>query len=119
MSVLGGRIAIKSNGKSFEAAGEFKYGGGVDKRVAVMSTNKVVGYTTEPTVPFIEGEIYRLDNPIDDFSSIDNATITLELADGRSFVLYEAWTVNEKGLEIGTKDGKLQIRFEGKRRMEF
>lgn len=118
MSVRGGRLTLKVNGRAYPAAGEFKYGGGDDKRTALIGTNGVEGFTTEATVPFIEGEIFKGDAFFDDISKIENATVTLELADGKVFSLYEAWTVNEKGGEAGSKEGKIQVRFEGMKKME-
>ncbi len=118
MSLLGGRITLKVNGKLYDCEGDFKYGGGDDKRTALMGTNGVVGYYTEATVPFIEGTIYKKNISMDDISSIKDATITMELANGKVFSLYQAWSVNDKGGEASTKEGKISVRFEGMRKME-
>ncbi len=117
-NLLGGYVTLKYNGRGLHCEGEFKYGGIGRLRTAQRGTNYVVGYTAEPQVPFIEGNIYLKDVTLDDIIKIKDATITLELENGKIFTLYNAWTVNDKGGEVSTKDSKTPIKFEGIRGME-
>ena len=119
MTILGGKISLKVDGKLYYCEGEFKYGGGDDKRNAIVGSNGVIGFSTEATVPFIEGVIFKKNISLTDISSIEDSTVTLELADGKVFVLYNAWTVNDKGVEASTKDGKISVRFEGMKKIEI
>jgi hypothetical protein len=118
MSILGGHLTLKVNGKLYNCEGEFKYGGGEYKRNAVLGTNGVVGYSTEATTPYIEGNIFKKNISQKDITAIEDATVTLELADGTIFSLYNAWTVNDKGGEASSKDGKIAVRFEGMKKIE-
>lgn len=116
-NLLGGWITLKYNGRGLHCEGEFKYGGIGALRAAQKGTNNVVGYTEEPQVPFIEGNIFLKDVTLQEITKIKDATVTLELVNGNIFTLYNAWTVNDKGGEASSKDSKAAIKFEGMRGM--
>jgi hypothetical protein len=119
-NIKGGRITFKIDGKSYDCLGDFKYGIGADKREAIVGTSGVIGYSTIAQVPFIEGDIVKghLLSGID-LAQVDGSTITLDLADGTTFALYDAWCVNDKGMELETKQGKITLRFEGRKGLEI
>lgn len=87
---------------------------GFDKREAMMGSHgKNVGWKTSPQVPYISGEL--LDDgsfSLADINSMENSTITLDLANGKQVVLRGAYSTNENGLEVDT-DGKISVKFEG------
>lgn len=65
-----------------------------------------------PRVPYIEGDVSTIPSlSMVAVEQITNSTITAELANGRTYVLREAWT--KSALELNTREGHVRIRFEG------
>lgn len=109
----GGIIQVKRGGVQQEGKGEFTYNLGHPKRTAILgSGGKVQGFKEEAQAPFIEGKItdrgtLALSNLID----ADDETITIELANGKTVVLRNAWYAGE-----GTghsEEGEIDVRWEG------
>jgi len=108
-----GRIWFKVNGKMIEAKGNFTIGPGQDKREAIPGADGIHGYKEIPQVAYIEGAI--TDSPdldIVDFVNITNATVTLELNNGKTWILEDAWYAGEA--KITTGEGEIAVRFESR-----
>lgn len=113
----GGTIYLKVNGVMYEAKGEFTYAISGTKRTSIAGASSVHGYTEEITVPFIEGAITdSKDIKVGDLTALDGATVTLELANGKTIVLSDAWYAGEANVK--TKEGEIPVRFEGKSGVE-
>lgn len=109
---VGGLIALKINGELQKAKGAFTYNLGKPKRDAVVGADVVHGYKEVVQVPFIEGEITDHNGmSLEDLLTVDEATITLELANGKVIVLREAWQAGEG--TGNTEEGNVAVRFEG------
>ncbi len=112
MNRKSGLIHLRINNDGYSTKGSFKYGLGIGKKESLLSSDgSVVGYKFQPEAPFIEGEIY--DSKGLDLAAItrtDDATITLELANGKIIALRNAWVISTEGQ---TEDGNITIRFEG------
>lgn len=106
-----GIIYLKVNGDLKECVGEFTYNLGKPKKSALKGADKVHGYGEEVQVAFIEGEI-RDSNGLDlgKLCEIDGETVTLELANGKTIVLREAWYAGEGTGK--TSDASIGCRFE-------
>lgn len=86
---------------------------GKGKREAIIGADGVHGYKETPQTPFIEGEITdRPDLKLADLTSIDNATVTLQLASGKTVVLSDAWYAGEG--TGNTEEANIGVRFESK-----
>jgi hypothetical protein len=110
--IIGGIIQVKVNGQLYSARGDFTWNPGVEKRDAVMGTSEVAGWSTKPQVPFIEGEFTdRGDMDMVALRKVKDATVYLDLANGRAFVLRDACFAGE-GSEH-TEEGNMDVRFEG------
>lgn len=108
----GGIIFLKVNGEIFSAKGNFTYNLGAPKRDAIVGADAIHGYKEVPQIPFIEGEI--TDNPtldLDSLARLENATVTLELANGKVITLRDAWHAGEA--TGNTEEGNISVRFEG------
>ena len=70
------------------------------------------GYSELPRVPSISGDV-SLDPALsmDDVESRVDVTVTAELANGKVYVLREAWC--KSALELNTREGMTRIVFEG------
>lgn len=111
MKRIGGIISLKIDGRQFAAKGNFTYNLGIEKREAVIGADAVHGYKATPQPAFIEGEI--TDGATVDLKALvetDGATVTLDLANGKSIVLRNAWFAGEG--TGNTEEGNIQIRFE-------
>jgi len=107
-----GQIFIKANGYQYDAKGSFSYNLGHNKKDAIVGHDAVHGYKTLPQVPFVEGIITDSGNlDVEGVVDIDDATVTLELANGKVILLTEAWYANEG--TITTEEGEIPVRFEG------
>lgn len=112
MQRRGGIIFVKVNGQQLDAKGNFTYNLGVGIRETIVGSDAVHGYSEKPQAAFIEGEI--TDNSQLDLAALaktDDATITLELANGKVVVLRNAWAAGE--FTGNTDEGNIGVRFEG------
>ena len=110
---IGGIFYLKVEGKIIVTTeGEFTYNLGKPKRQAEKSgALKVAGFSAEAQTPYIDGEIYdtgELD--AEAFLEIEGATVTIELYNGKTFILTGSSFCGEGDF---TTKGRLKIRFEG------
>lgn len=109
---VGGIIFVKVNGNFVKAKGNWTYNIGSPKREAVVGSDNVHGYKELPQTPFIEGEITDAETlDLSDLTRTRDATLTLELANGKVFTLRDAWYASEGNVQ--TEDGNIAVRFEG------
>lgn len=111
-NAVGGTITITVGGQRQRAKGAWTYNLGVDKKTAVVGADETHGYMREPQVPFMEGEI--TDHSTLDLRALQEtteATVVLELANGKSIILREAWYAGEG--TVSTQEGNIAARFEG------
>lgn len=109
----GGIIQLLVNGQRYDAKGNFTYNFGAPMREAIIGADGVHGYKETPQVPFIEGEItdsVALD--VKALLELGDATVTMPLANGKTFVLRNAWFASEG--TANTEEGNIAFRFEGK-----
>jgi hypothetical protein len=109
---IGGIISLKINGDMYFAKGNFTYNLGKPKKEGVVGSDRVHGYKEVPQVPFIEGEITdRNELNLEDVVTLDDATVTLELANGKVIMLREGWYAGEG--TGNTEEGNIALRIEG------
>lgn len=109
---VGGILFLKVNGELFQAKGEFTYNINPVKRESVVGQDTVHGFKEEPKVQFIEGAITDSDElDLEKFQLIRDATVTLELANGKIIVLREAFYAADG--DVTSSEGEIQVRFEG------
>lgn len=110
---IGGVIEIKANGQTIAAKGDsFTYNTGQVKREMVKGADRVHGTKSMIQVPFIEGATSDLpDVNTEDLKNLENATVILNLNNGKTVVLRDAaYTAEGDGT---TEEGEIQLRFEG------
>lgn len=112
MARVGGVLYVAANGVRIPVRGSWNIGRGLPKRDGVVGVDGVHGYKEMPQLPFIEGEAtVTPDMDVDALLQLQDATITAELANGKTPVLRNAWQAAE-GV-IATEEGTLPLRFEG------
>ncbi len=110
---VSGTIYFKVNGLQENAKGNFTYNLGREKRESMVGADGVHGYKGMPQAAFIEGEITdRGDLDLAAFVELDGVTITLELANGKTVVLPDAWYVADG--TVGSDEANIQVRFEAR-----
>lgn len=109
---VGGIISLKVNGDMYYAKGAFTYNLGKPKKEGIVGADRVHGYKETPQIPFIEGEVTdRQEMSLEDLLAVEDATITLELANGKVIMLRDAWNASEG--TGNTEEGNVAVRFEG------
>lgn len=112
MERVGGTLRCTVDGEAIRCQGEFTYRPSVPKRTAVLGTNGVVGCTEEPQVPFVEGAVTdSASTSLDKLFNIFDATIQLDLINGKSFMLRGGFYAGSA--EVKTGQGEINVRFEG------
>jgi len=110
----GGIIFFKIDGVQYQAKGAFTTSLGRATREAIVGSDGVHGYKEMPVAPYVEGEITDdLAISLDALSQVTDATVTVEYANGKVFVLRNAWSTNQDGMSVQTEEGNVPIRFEG------
>jgi len=112
MSRVGGIIFVNVDGAQYRAKGSWTYNIGQGKREGIVGADGVHGYKEMPQIPFIEGSI--TDDPnisLENFLNTTEATIVLELANGKIITLRDAWFAGDGN--VSTEEGELEARFEG------
>ena len=111
-NLVGGRISFKTNGTVRNAKGAFDYNLGVDKADEVMGHDRIHGFKALPQPAFIEGKITdKGDLDVKAIMGMADATVTLDLANGKTIVLREARQTSEGG--ANTEEGELSVKFVG------
>lgn len=107
-----GIIAVQVNGEVFQAKGNWSYNLGRPKRDAIIGADSVHGFKEVPQVAFIEGAITdRGDLDLATLMTIQDATVTLSLNNGKMVVLRDAWQAAEG--TASTEEAEIPVRFEG------
>ena len=107
-----GLIIVQIDGEIMDAAGDFEYNLGAPKREALIGADRVHGFKETPQVAYIAGKIR--DRKTLDLSKLVNksdATVTLQLAVGKIFVLRDGWFAGDG--TATSADAELEVRFEG------
>jgi hypothetical protein len=112
-NLVGGTIFVRVNGKQLKAKGAFTINLGFSKNEMVLGHDGVHGPKSMPQIAKIEGAITHdsTNFPLSELAAIANATVTVELADGRVATLREAWQTAE--LDLSTEEGEITVSFEG------
>lgn len=107
-----GKLFFKVNGTQYRAKGEFTYNLGDDKKTMIPGVDGVHGYKSETVVPYIEGTITDGDDlDVRKLAGVVDATVTLELANGKVIALQGACYAADA--DISTSEGEIPVRFEG------
>lgn len=108
-----GRISFRINGVLYEAKGSFSYNLGVDQREAIIGADGVHGYKETPQVSYIEGAITDYAGlDYEALVSADDATVTLQLNNGKVITLSHAWFAGDG--TASTEEAELPVRFESR-----
>lgn len=107
-----GIVFVKVDGAQISVKANVNCNQGLPKREAMMGHDGTHGYKELPQVAFIEGEqTDSKDLDLKKYLMIDGASVTVQFANGKTFVLRNAWNASEG--TIGSEEANLPFRFEG------
>ena len=107
---VGGHIYIKVDGELYSAKGSFTHNFGISTREEVIGQDGVHGYTEKPKAAFIEGSITdNIGISVKELCKISGATVTLELANGKTVVLRDAWYSGSG--DVTSEEGEVNLKF--------
>lgn len=109
---LAGIAYIAIDGQSYMLAGELTYSPGDVERETLIGQDRVHGYGEKPRAPFISGSFRDAGSlTVADFNAMTNVTVTCELANGKTVVGRNMWTVEAQ--EVKTPDATFEAKWEG------
>jgi hypothetical protein len=109
---LAGSLFFKIDGTQYRARGNFEFDLGAPKREAIVGADATHGYKEMPKVAYITGAITNTpDLDLDALFNLDGVTATLELANGKTVVLENAWYAGDG--KVSTEEAEVEIRLEG------
>ncbi len=109
---IAGTAYVKADGVQYTLAGRLTVSPSNTEREGLAGLSGPAGYKETPRIPFVEGDVHTTaDLKIADLEQITDATIKVELANGKIYLLREAWCTS--ALEIDASEGTVGVRFEG------
>ena len=115
---VAGVAYIRVDGEQFSLRGNLVVSIDSAEREGIPGQDGIHGYIERPRVPFIEGDLSDIGGlSIEQLRRMSNVTVQAELANGKKYVLRNAWT--STALELNTADGQTTCRWEGMRGEEL
>ena len=112
-NALAGIVSLTIDGITYLVAGDAKYQVSGRKRETATGQDSVHGFTEQPRPGKISMTLRdRAGLSIAAVAAITNSTIVLGLANGKTAVGRNMWNVGDQ--EVDTKEGTVEIEFEGK-----
>ncbi len=113
MTAIGGTAYLKIDGDQKTLAGSWSVSPTTTVKTGVTGLSGFAGHTEAPRVPYMEGSLIDTGSlSIKDLEAIADATITVELVNGKTFVGQEMFLAGEPSEDAAT--GEVSVRFEGK-----
>ena len=107
---IGGILNVTIDGTQYALKGGWTVTPTNLKRESVAGQDGTNSYTETPTVPGAKGELQTVPGlSVLALQAITDSTLTLELANGSTYVLAGAWSIPP--FEIDTADGKVGVEF--------
>ena len=115
---IAGVCFLKVDGQQYNLKGNLKITFSQSVRTGVAGQDGVHGFTEAPSVPYIEADLSDLGGmSLQTLAGVSNATVTAELANGKTYVLRQAWFSGE--ITANAADGTTPVKFEGMSMEEF
>jgi hypothetical protein len=109
---VAGLVFVKVDGVQIKVKANVSYNLGLPKREAMVGHDGTHGYKELPQIAFIEGEqTDSKDLDLKKYLQVDGATVTAQLANGKTIVLRQAWNASEG--TASSEEANLPFRFEG------
>lgn len=111
MAIIAGKCYIKVNGTQFNLRGNMTISIGNEEKEPIVGLDKFHGLKVVPRASFLECDITdTADLDVEALENIQDATITVELVNGKTAVLRNAFQTN--ALELKAEDGVMTVKFQ-------
>jgi hypothetical protein len=111
-NALGGTAFLKVDGNQYLLRGNFKVMPNTVENTGVAGADGPHGFTQKFNVPSIEADITDTGGlSVQALQNITNSSITLELVNGKTYLLASAWYAGQATLDAVT--ATLPVKFEG------
>jgi hypothetical protein len=109
---LAGTAFISVDGQTYMLAGDLSYDPSTVARESLVGQDRVHGYSEKPKTGKISGKLRDAGGlSVAAFNAMTNVTVTLELANGKTVVGRNMWTVDAQAVE--TAEGTFEVTWEG------
>jgi hypothetical protein len=109
---VAGVAYLRVDGRQYALRGNLTVSPDMKEREGVAGQDGVHGYIERPRVPFIEGDFSDVAGlSLAEFENQTNVTVQADLANGKRYLLRNAWTSTPR--ELNTADGQVTVRWEG------
>jgi hypothetical protein len=109
---IAGVAYIYVDGQQYPLRGSLTVSPDMIEREGVPGQDGIHGYIERPRVPFIEGDFSDIGNlSLSAIQRMTDVTVTAELANGKQYVLRNAWTSTAR--EFDAAEGQATVRWEG------
>ena len=118
MKAIGGTAYLKINGTQRTLAGSWSVSPTAKIKTGVAGLDGPAGYTEASRIPFMEGSL--IDNgslSIAELEEMTDATVTLELVNGKTYIGQEMYLAGEPSHDAAT--GEVSVRLEGRSIVEM
>jgi hypothetical protein len=112
--VVGGTLIFRIDGRQYRTLGEVRISPSGVERETVVGLDGVHGYKEKPRAPYISAKLSDwADLSIETLIRACNVTVTVELANGKVYLLRNAWVAEPP--EGDMDEGSWPLRLEGLR----
>lgn len=109
---IAGTSTLTVDGRAYKIGDAIKVSVDAFEREGVVGLSGVAGYIERNRVPFVEvTALTDSDFSTEEINAITDATVKVDLANGKSYVLRNAWSAMP--CEIDASNGTCPLRFEG------
>ena len=109
---IAGVAFLKIDGNLYPLRGNFTVSPSALERAGIAGQDYIHGFSELPRLPVISGDVSLVPElSMDDVEAVVNSTVTAELANGKTYVLREAWCTS--ALELNTREGQVRVTFQG------
>jgi hypothetical protein len=109
---LAGTAFLSVDGTTYMLSGDLAYTPSTIKRETLVGQDRVHGYSEMPSQGSISATLRDAGGlVVGDFNAMTNVTVTLELANGKTVVGRNMWTVEAQ--EVKTAEGTFEVKWEG------
>jgi hypothetical protein len=108
---IAGTVFMTVDGIQYTLGGKMNVSPSLVEREGKVGLSGPAGYKESPRIPFVDCDLHTTDDlSISDLEDITNATVKVELANGRIYVFMEAWST--AAFEVDGAEGVVSVRFE-------
>jgi hypothetical protein len=109
---LAGTAFISVDGQTYMLAGDLGYSPSGVTRETLAGQDRVHGYSEKPKQGSISATLRDAGGlSVKSFNAMTNVTVTLELANGKTVLGRNMWTVEAQ--EVKTAEGTFEVKWEG------